>query len=336
MRKVYKNFIRSIVAAGCICLLTGCGSVKSYSVTETMVNAEEISEEQFLEILSPEKVVLCQVVEPNEVIAFIQNEKMEEWEDVREIPVQAELQYIIISYEKVTENFWLEKGAPEINIGKYALYEDNGDFYVEDVFEGYSGYCRIPASAGEYIMKVARNGSDILYKNDIFASWGINDFGIENREEAVLKKPDKIFKSENDDGYHLYSAEELAKVSKEQKLEIFDQNSELVCTMKDLGEIADFYNQIKRETWLEIERLPEEKSNICEITIYQLERHTREKNLIENEKLILFEAQNRYYIHDIIPGYSEGIDDMESFYSIPNDIGNYIITTLQLYKRNAV
>ena len=66
------------------------------------------------------------------------------------------------------------------------------------------------------------------------------------------------------------------------------------------------------------------KSNICEITIYQLERHTREKNLIENEKMILFEAQNQYYIHDIIPNYSEDIDDMEIFYSIPNDIGNYI------------
>lgn len=114
MRKGYRNFIRSIVAAGCICLLTGCGIVRSYSGAETTVNAEEISEEQFLEIVSPEKNVLCQVVEPNEVIAFIQNEKIEEWEDVNEIPVQAELQSIIISYEKITENFWVEKGAPEI------------------------------------------------------------------------------------------------------------------------------------------------------------------------------------------------------------------------------
>lgn len=322
MGKGCKNLIRSIAAAGCICLFTGCGIVKSYSGAETTVNAEEISEEQFLEIVSPENIVLCQVVEPNEVIAFIQNEKMEEWEYVSEIPVQAKLQYIIIFYEKITENFWLEKGAPEISIGKYALYEDNGDFYIEDIFEGDSAYCRIPVSAGEYIMKQAGNSSDILDKNDIFASWGIDDFGIE--KEAVLKEPYKIVKSENEDGYHLYSADELAKVSKEQKLEIFDQDSELVRTMKDLEEIADFYNRIKRETWLEIECLPEEKSNICEITIYQLERHTREKHLIENEKWILFEDQNQYYIHDIIPNDSEDMDDMEIFYSIPNDIGNGI------------
>ena len=50
-----------MVAAGCICLSTGCGIVKSYSGAETTVNAEEISEEQFLEIVSPEKIVLCQV-----------------------------------------------------------------------------------------------------------------------------------------------------------------------------------------------------------------------------------------------------------------------------------
>lgn len=48
MRKVYKNFIRSIAAGGCICLFTGCGIVKSYSGAETTVNDEEISEEQFI------------------------------------------------------------------------------------------------------------------------------------------------------------------------------------------------------------------------------------------------------------------------------------------------
>ena len=58
--------------------------------------------------------------------------------------------------------------------------------------------------------------------------------------------------------------------------------------------------------------------------MFCLERHTREKNLVENEKLILFEAQNQYYIQDVIPSCSEDIDDMEIFYSISNDIGNYI------------
>ena len=90
--------------------------------------------------------------------------------------------------------------------------------------------------------------------------------------------------------------EQNLQVSKEQKLEISCQDSEIVCTMTDLEEIADFYNQIKRETWVEIEGLPEGKSNICAITIYQLERHTIEKNLIEDEKLTLFEAQNQYYM----------------------------------------
>lgn len=94
--------------------------------------------------------------------------------------------------------------------------------------------------------------------------------------------------------------------------------------MTDLEEIADFYNQIKRSTWLEIEDLPEEKSNICEITTYQLERHTTKKNLVENEKLVLFQAQNQYYILDIIPSHSSDIEDMESCYSIQDNIASYI------------
>lgn len=52
-------------------------------------------------------------------------------------------------------------------------------------------------------MKLAGNGSDILDKDDIFASWGINDSGIEKAEEAFLKEPDKILRSENEDGYYI-------------------------------------------------------------------------------------------------------------------------------------
>lgn len=324
MSKVTKKFLLSIIAVWCICLFTGCGTKNAYSCVETTINTEEISEEQFFEIASPEEIVLCQITEPNAIIAFIQNEKMEEWEYVSEIPMQAKLQYIITSYEKISEEFWEKKGVPEISIGKETLYEDNGDFYMESVFEGDSTYCRIPESAGEYIMELASNSSDMIDKNDIFASWGINDFDVETEDGTAFKEPDKISESENEQDHHLYSADELAKVSKEQKVEILDQDLEIVFTMTDLEEIADFYNQIKRETWLEIEGLPEEKSNICEITIYQLERHTADKNLVENEKLILFESQKQYYLYDIIPSCSKDIDDMEIFYSIPDDIANYI------------
>ena len=324
MSEVYGKFIMAIVTAGCISLFTGCGTEKSYSKTETTINTEEISEEQFWEIASPEEVVLCQVAEKNAIIAFIENEKREEWEYVSEIPRQAELQYIITSYEKITEEFRQEKGVPEISIGKDILYEDKGDFYIESVCEGDSAYYHIPVSAGEYMIELARSGSDVLDKNDIFASWGINDFDAENEEKTVLNESDSILKPDNVEGGHLYSANELARVSGKQKLEISNQDLEVVRTMTDLEEIADFYNQIKHETWLEIEELPEEKSNICKITIYQLERHTIEKNLVEDEKLILFAAHNQYYIQDIIPGHSEDTDDMEIFYSIPDDIADYI------------
>lgn len=313
-----------IIAMYCIFLLTGCETEKTYSRMETMINPEEISEEQFFEIVSPEEVVLCQIIKKNTIIDFIQNEKIEEWEEVNEIPKQAELQYFIISYEKVTDEFWLERGAPEISMGEEKLYEYNGDFYIESVFGDYVTNYHIPALSGEYIVKLARNGSDILDKNDIFASWDVNNFDVENKGDANFKGLDEILGTENESNNHSYSADELAKVSKEQKLEIFCQDLGIVCTMTDLEEIADFYNQIKRGTWLEIEDLPVEKSNICEITTYQLERHTTRKNLVENEKMVLLEAQNQYYILDVIPSHSSDMEDMEIYYSIPEDIANYI------------
>ena len=96
MSKSNKKFILFIIAVWCICLFTGCGTKTASSRAETTINAEEISEEQFFEIASPEEIVLCQIAEPNAIIAFIQNEKMEEWEYVSEIPMQAKLQYMFL------------------------------------------------------------------------------------------------------------------------------------------------------------------------------------------------------------------------------------------------
>lgn len=314
-----KEYYTLAIGAICsTCLLAGCDTERAYSEVETAISPEEISEEQFIEIVSPEGTVLCQIVGKKALIDFFQNEKMKEWKKVSEIPVQAELQYTISSYEKVTEGFWLGKGAPRISEGTERIYEYNGDFYMESVFEESIVNYHIPVSAGEYMVGLARSGSDIIDKNDIFASWGIDALEVEDDEEDVYKE------SENEENHHLYRADELAKVSKEQKLEISCQDSGIVCTMTDLEEIADFYNQIKSETWVEIEDLPEEKSNICVITIYQLKRHTIEKTLIKSEKLTLFEAQNQYYLLDMIPSHSEDVNDMEVFYSIPDNIANYM------------
>lgn len=324
MSKIYQKSISAIMAICCTCLFTGCETETTFSTTETTINPEDVSEEQFIEIVSPEEVALCQVSGKNAIIDFIQNKKRKEWEEVSEIPKQAKLQYFIISYEKVTDEFWQKRGAPEISMEEEKLYEYNGNFYIESVFGDYvTNYC-IPTPSGEYMVKLAQNGSDILDKNEIFAYWDADNFDVENKEEAVLNGSDEIFETENELNNYLYSADELAKVSKEQRLEISCQDFGIICTMTDLEEIADFYNQIKRSTWLEIEDLPEEKKNICEIAIYQMERHTIRKNLIENEKMILFEAKNQYYILDVIPSYSSDIDDMEICYSIQDNIASYI------------
>lgn len=206
-------------------------------------------------------------------------------------------------------------------MGEEQFYEDNGNFYIKDLFEDNSVNYHIPTSTGKYIVNLVQKGSDISDKNDIFASWGVKDF-----EPGSANGLDIFdgFSGGNEAKSHSYSADELADVSKKQKIEIVFQNPEATYTMTELEEIAEFYNQIKQDTWTEIGQIPDEKNDICEITTYQLERHTKEKNLVENEKMTVFEVQNQYYILDIIPGTLSNMEDMEIYYSIPNDVANYI------------
>lgn len=295
-----------------------------------VINPEEISEEQLIEIISPDDEVLCQIIEKNDIIEYFQKENYAEWEEVKEVPAQADLQYMIMAYAKVTDEFWLEKGAPEITVEEEQLYKDGGEFYMKSVSPDDTISYHIPASGGEYIQKLAQANSNILNKRDVFTSWGINDFDISSAEETDKETDsdmsDEIGAEEEDnrEDNSVYSAEELARVSKEQKIEIDFQDPEAVYTLTDLEEIANFYNQIKPGTWTEVERLPEEKNKICVITTFQLERHTVSKNLVENERLTLFEIQNQYYILDVIPGNGSDTADMEIYYSIPKDVAGYI------------
>lgn len=316
-----------------VCLLSGCGTLKvsgEESLPEAVIDPDDISEEQLIEILLPDETVVCQVNEKEGLTAYMQNTNFAGWDEVDTIPNQAELRYIIMSYEKVTDEFFLENGAPEVTIGEEWLYDDNGDFYIKDVFEGDVTNYHIPALAGEYIMKLPQNGSDIKDKNDILASWGINGFDTDSTKASAAETFDAISEEENEideADSHTYSAGELAMVSKEQKIEISLQDSDTIYTMTNLEEIANFYNRLKHNTWTEIELLPEEAHPICVVTTFQLERHTSGKNLVENEILTLLKAKDQFYIRDIIPSDLSDEADMEIYYSIPDDVAGYIEDT---------
>lgn len=326
-----KKLVFAITLMCCITLLVGCEMKKTQETDNALaatINPEDVSEEQLIEFVSTEDIVIFQINGKNDIANYLQNANRTEWEEVNEIPAQAELQYIIMSYEKVIDEFWLEKGAPEISMIEEQFYEDNGIFYIKELFEDNPVNYHIPVSTGKYIVNLVQKGSDISDKNDIFASWGVKDFEPGSAKDLDLDIFDG-FSGGNAAKSHSYSADELADVSKEQKIEIVFQNPEATYTMTELEEIAEFYNQIKRDTWTEIGQIPDEKNDICAITTYQLERYTKEKNLVENEKMTVFEVQNQYYILDIIPGTLSGMKDMEIYYSIPNDVANYIKEIVQ-------
>ena len=175
-----------------ISLFTGCSAERPGAA----INPEDVAEEQFVEFVSPDREVVCQVIGKEGVLSYLQNTNFSEWMQCNEIPASAELQYFIVSYEKVTEDFFLKRGAPEITVGERQLYEDAGDYYIKTIsYDNETNYY-IPVSAGEYMVKQAQQGSDIVNRNDIFLSWGVKDFEIDS---------------------HFYLPDESADVSEEQE-----------------------------------------------------------------------------------------------------------------------
>lgn len=112
-----KKLVFAITLMCCLTLIAGCEMKKTQETDNALastINPEDVSEEQLIEFVSTEDIVIFQINEKNDIANYQQNTNRTEWEEVNEIPAQAELQYIIMSYEKVTDEFWLEKGAPEI------------------------------------------------------------------------------------------------------------------------------------------------------------------------------------------------------------------------------
>lgn len=103
-----KKLVFAITLMCCITPLVGCEMKKAQETDNalaTTINPEDVSEEQLIEFVSPEDIVIFQINGKNDIANYLQNANWTEWEEVNEIPAQAELQYIIMSYEKVTDEF---------------------------------------------------------------------------------------------------------------------------------------------------------------------------------------------------------------------------------------
>ena len=321
--------------------LTGCGGreplgrespSQAMAYLETSINPDDVQEEQLIEILSPQKTIVCQITGKTALIDYFEHENFAKWEQADAVPQEARLQRIVMSYEKVTDDFWLKRGAPSISTGEEWLYAHNGAFYLKAFSDsGEETAYRIPADAGKYMMELAQESSGYLEKEDIFASWGIDreDMDAElAKETSTDTLSGEVFQEtagkEKGESRHIYTAKDLKRVSREQKLEVHYLDSDMVFTVTDLEEIADFYNQIRRDTWTEAEGLPEGSRKLCTLTSYQLQRHTTQKNLVENEELNVYNFQDAYYILDRIPGSLAGVEDMERCYLVSNEVAEYI------------
>lgn len=322
----WKFCLLTLIAAGSLGLFSGCAT-NSAAKTDTAISREEVSEEQFIEIASPDGAVMRQITDLDSIIEYIENIDILQWKELDTIPAQAALLYTFTSYEKVTDPYWLEQGSPKISVTKDALYQKDANYYIEmdslnDNDTDFIVY-EIPVSEGEYLTNIAKKSSAVQDKNDIFITWGIDDFDINRTENNTNGEKTGMVDEMMEDGIS-YSVEDMKRVSREQKIEIDFADTETKYTSTDLKTIADFYNNIKRNDWKEVSEIPSDKQEICTITIFQLERHTNNSHFIENETLVLYESKGEYFILDIIPPFSSEQEAMEIYYSVSADVAAYM------------
>lgn len=306
-----------------IILCTACGTDK----------IEEVSQEQFLEITEPEHMeVIRQLTDPSAILEYSENEEIEKWDNIPSLPEDAIPLYIFTSYAKVTEPAFQKDGMPQIVIGEEILYQGPDAFYIEERTlpdDSLSTlYYQIPDKTGKYLQSLAKKEGEIRDKKEFFVSWGIQEDITELQrtpspeESAIQETPLPTNRPLAD--LPPFRAEDLAKVSKKQRLEITVPSQDTPVIITDLEEIADFYNHLEMPQWTEVSSLPSDSQEQCTILRYQQNRKTASHELIETEHLTLYQFEDTYYLHSTIPPITSETPSMESYYQIPSGAAKYL------------
>lgn len=294
---------------------------------------------QLIEVLDAENHVIRQEVNNTIITQLCESEEIEKWESISSMPKEATKCYTYASYALVTDPYWKESDAPEIAVGLETLYQSGEEYYMEescqDAEQGISNCYQIPKEAGISMIQFASEESETRDKEDIFASWGITYYelldGTDTVEEDDIREnynfleEDSLYQEENVLGFETpISANDLKKVSKKQKVEInYTDGNEV--TMSDLEDIANLYNGLKLENWVEIGQLPDTTEEICTMKYYQLKRRKFPQKFVENNEMSLYKADGKCYIVDYIAlQISEEAEDMKSYYEVPQQAAEYV------------
>ena len=311
------------------CLCTGClsydNSTRASQLSENTIPSD-YTEEQLIEIFDPMGTTLLrQITDALTIMEYTNAHNNANMKSLDAIPQTSEKVFYCKIYAK-TDAYFIKQGVPMINTTEESLYRKDGNYYLSYKAEEYHDktvnsimyFYQVDNTLGEYLISLASEKGIVCDKEEIFKSWGLDDYTSET--STVQENPVEEIRKEE---VSIVTPDNLAKVSKTQQLKKTLSDGTTVFETDNLDIIAQFHNHINTKDWVALDKLPEIKDKICAISIFQQRRKTSEIIMIESLRIELYQNNRIYYVSYIIPetDFSGG---MNTFYKIPNDVAEYI------------
>lgn len=293
---------------------------------------EEVSDKnQLMEIAGADGGIIRQITD-NTLIAEITEKEMAEfmdWEYPDELPPQARKLYTYTVYEEVTEPLYLKDGRPWISVTDSVLYEDGEDYYMAENGE----VIRLPRATGGYMEELAAEEGTIQDRKTIFASWNTGVILNPEEVEDIQERAEGVITDGIEDAaaqlpfsdIETFDYKGVAAVSKYQKFEKTDDSGNVLYSTSDLDTIVDILNGMRINQWEEVNAAPEGAVRVCTLIRYAHPKKKPGKDLEVQERLVLYRADEDYYISSEIPGIMESQEKTQMyFYRLPSGTGEYL------------
>lgn len=292
-------------------LLCGC-SRKGREDEKTDSNKK-----QFIEIVTQDDDCVGIIDNSEKIKAFIEHMDMDSWEYNTHFSEEAKLLYSYVTYEVVDDEFFLKGQDQYVVKSMMDLYKQGYEYYV--VIDETTN--KISEDIGIYMSEPEKIGLNTLKSaQDILDEWGIPIKDITNEDSTVL---------DDEDENEVYSEEDVASVSKEQKIEICDEEDEVVFSTSDISVITDILNTTQSSNWHEIARCPDGVKEVCKIKKFSQKKKQIKKELVVDYTDTLYSYGDEYYIEHRMPDVEGKLDDYVECYKVPDEIANYIISYLK-------
>lgn len=199
--KTWKRMVIGLLIILGASLLMGCKNSSENSASD------ETSGEQAIVIVDPEDwTVVNEITDAEDIASYCEiTSDQSGWQLVGGLPANARRLYILTTYEKKMDvSVFGNSGKVWLVSCQETLYRAGDTYYLREgtVWDGRTGitmdmnlYYQLPDDVGDYYMSLTEEKNDIVAMEELFASWGVDDY-VERAEENFdnyVEKTEKDF-----------------------------------------------------------------------------------------------------------------------------------------------